>query len=153
MNTLTSSKRSHFAPRQKYLPFERMRKFLLSFPSSFLSSYCLPFPFSFLPSFIKSKKTFFKLPSFVSQPHFGASVRMQLALPKVGIWSPSGLPKIQSLIAGVKTPCLEVFFIPLERSWSVNVQNGLAWAIWTFAAQVMVKRRAMSQIGSLTPDH
>jgi len=25
-----------------------------------------------------------------------------------------------------------MFFIPLERSQSVDVQNGLAWAIWTF---------------------
>jgi hypothetical protein len=38
-----------------------------------------------------------------------------------------------------------VFFIPLERSWSVDVDNGFAWAIWTFAAQVMVERRAESQ--------
>jgi len=27
----------------------------------------------------------------VSQPHFEASVRMRLALPKVGTWSPPGL--------------------------------------------------------------
>jgi hypothetical protein len=87
------------------------------------------------------------------QPHFEASVRMRLALPKVGTCSPSGLSKTQSSIVGVKTPCLEVIFIPLERSWNLNVQNGLAWAIWTFAAQVMVKRKAGSQTGSLTPDH
>jgi hypothetical protein len=43
----------------------------------------------------------------------------------------------QSSIAGVKTPCLEVFCIPLKRSWSVNVENGLAWAIRTSIAQVM----------------
>jgi hypothetical protein len=43
-----------------------------------------------------------------------------------------------------------MFFIPLERSWSVDVQNGLAWAIWTYAAQVMGKRRTGSQTGSLT---
>ncbi len=30
----------------------------------------------------------------------------------------------------------------LERSRSVHVQNGLALVIWTFAAQVMGKRRA-----------
>jgi hypothetical protein len=30
----------------------------------------------------------------------------------------------------------------LERPWSGDVENGLAWAIWTFAAQVMAKRRA-----------
>jgi hypothetical protein len=70
----------------------------------------------------------------MSQPHFEASVRMKLTLPKVGTWSPPGLLKIQSLIAGVQTPCIEVFFIPLERSWSVDVQNGLAWAIWTYAS-------------------
>jgi hypothetical protein len=53
--------------------------------------------------------------ALVSQPHFEASVRMKFTLPKVGTWSPLGLPKTQSLIAGVKTPHIEVFFIPLER--------------------------------------
>jgi hypothetical protein len=38
----------------------------------------------------------------LSQPHFELSVRMKLTFPKVGTWSPSGLPKIQSSIAGVK---------------------------------------------------
>jgi hypothetical protein len=46
----------------------------------------------------------------MSQPHFGLSVKMKLTLPKVGTWSPPGLPKTQSLIAGVKTPCIGVFF-------------------------------------------
>jgi hypothetical protein len=46
-----------------------------------------------------------------------------------------------------------VFFIPLERSWNLDVQNALAFLIWTSAAQVMGKRRAGSQTGSLTPDH
>jgi len=41
---------------------------------------------------------------------------MKLALPKVGTWSPPGLPKLQSSIAGVKTPHLEVFLTLLERS-------------------------------------
>jgi hypothetical protein len=54
--------------------------------------------------------------ALVLQPHFEASVRMKLTLPKMGTWSPSGLPKTQSLIAGVKTPRIEVFFILLERS-------------------------------------
>jgi hypothetical protein len=62
----------------------------------------------------------------MSQPHFEASVRMKLTFPKVGTWSPPGLPKTQSLIAGVQTPHIEVFFIPLKRFWSVDVQNGLA---------------------------
>jgi hypothetical protein len=52
----------------------------------------------------------------MSQHHFEASVRMKLTLPKVGTWSPPGLLKTQSLIAGVKTPCIEVFFIPLKIS-------------------------------------
>jgi hypothetical protein len=74
----------------------------------------------------------------MSQPHFEGSVRLPLTFPKMGLESPPGLespsglesppglPKIQSSIAGVKTPRLEVFFIPLERSRSVDVQNGLA---------------------------
>jgi hypothetical protein len=36
--------------------------------------------------------------------------------PKVGTYSPPGLPKTQSLITRVKTPCIEVFFILLESS-------------------------------------
>jgi len=89
----------------------------------------------------------------LSQPHFGLNVRMKLTFPKMGTWNLSGLLKIQSLIVGVKTPPIGVFFILMDRSWSVNVQNGLAWAIWTFVAQVVGKRRAGSQTGNLTPDH
>ncbi len=89
----------------------------------------------------------------LSQPHFEGSVRSPFTLPKMGLENPPGLPKTQSSIAGVKTPCLEVFFTPLERSWSVDVQNCLARVIWTFAAQVIAERRAGSQTGSLTPDH
>jgi hypothetical protein len=69
------------------------------------------------------------------------SVRMKLTLPKLGTWSPPGLPKIQSLIVGVKTPRIGVFLISLERSWSVDVQNGLVWVIRTSIAQVMGQRR------------
>ncbi len=53
---------------------------------------------------------------------------------------------------GVK-PNIEVFLVSLERSWSVDIENGLALAIWTSVAQVMGKRRAGSQTGSLTPDN
>jgi hypothetical protein len=52
----------------------------------------------------------------MSQPHFEGSVRSPLTLSKMGLGSPLGLLKTQSAIAGVKTPCIEVFFIPLERS-------------------------------------
>jgi len=51
----------------------------------------------------------------MSQPHFEASVRMKLALPKVGNWSPPGLLQLQSSMEEVKTPRLEVLFILLER--------------------------------------
>ncbi len=50
-----------------------------------------------------------------SRPHFEASVRMRLTFPKVGIGSPPRPPQLQSSIAEVKTPHLEMFFIPLER--------------------------------------
>jgi hypothetical protein len=70
-----------------------------------------------------------------------------------GSWSPGGFPKLQRAIAKGKTLRLEEFFISLENYWSVDVKNGLAWPIWTFATQVMAKRKAKSQVGNLTPDH
>jgi len=89
----------------------------------------------------------------MSQPHFEGVVRSPFTLPEMVLGSPLGLPKFQSVIAGAKTPCIGAFLVPLERSWSLDVQNGLTWAIWTSAAQVMVKRRAESQIDNSTPDH
>jgi hypothetical protein len=80
-------------------------------------------------------------------------VRMRLTLPKWEFGSPSGLPKVQSSIARVKTPFIGAFFISLESYQSVNVENGLSWAIWTSATLVMAKRKVGSQIGNLTPDH
>jgi hypothetical protein len=74
-------------------------------------------------------------------------------LERVGIWSPPGLPNVQSSIASGKTPRIGVFLVSLERSWNVDIENGLALVIWTFAAQVMGKRRAGSQTGSLTAGH
>jgi hypothetical protein len=89
----------------------------------------------------------------LSQPHFWKSVRMTLTLPKWGLGSPPRLSKLQSLIVGVKRPRIGVFFISLESYESVDVENELAWAIWTFAAQVKGKRRGGSQTGNLTLDH
>jgi hypothetical protein len=40
----------------------------------------------------------------LSRPHFGLSVRVKPTLPKVGTWSPPGLPKIQSSIDAPPTP-------------------------------------------------
>ncbi len=74
-------------------------------------------------------------------------------LEKVRIWSPPGLPNVQSSTERPKTPRIGVFLVSLERCWSVDIENGLVLAIWTFVAQVMGKRRAGSQNGSLTPDH
>jgi hypothetical protein len=51
---------------------------------------------------------------------------MKLTLPKWGLGSPPGLPKLQSSIAGIKTPCLEEFFISLEIYQSLDVESGLA---------------------------
>jgi len=78
---------------------------------------------------------------------------MKLTLPKLGLGSPSGFPKFQSSIVGAKTPCIEVLFISLKSYQSVDVENGLTWAIWTSTTQVMAKRKVRSQIDSLTPDH
>jgi hypothetical protein len=43
-----------------------------------------------------------------------------------------------------------MFLVSLERYWSVDIENGLALVIWTSATQVMGKRKAGSQTGSLT---
>jgi hypothetical protein len=78
---------------------------------------------------------------------------MTLTLSKWGLRSPRGVPKLQSWIAGVKTPRIVVFFISLKIYESADVENELARAIWTFAAQVVCKRKAGSQIDNLIPDH
>ncbi len=49
-------------------------------------------------------------------PTLGLSVRMQLTFPKVGKWSPPGLPNVQSSTARLKTPRIGVFLVSLERS-------------------------------------
>jgi len=78
---------------------------------------------------------------------------MKLTPPKWGLRNPLGLPKLQSSIAGVKTPCIRVFIISLESYQSVDVENVLAWAIWTSITHVMAKRKAKNQNNSLTPNH
>jgi hypothetical protein len=90
---------------------------------------------------------------WLSQPHFGQVWGWSPTLAKLGIWSPLGLPNVQSSIARPKTPRIWVFLVSLKRSWNVDIENGLALVIWTSAAQVMGKRRAGSQTGNLTPDH
>jgi hypothetical protein len=51
---------------------------------------------------------------------------MTLTLPKWGLGSPPGLPKLQSSISRVKTPLLETFLISLESYQNVDIENGLA---------------------------
>jgi len=87
------------------------------------------------------------------QPYFEGGVKMKFTLLELGLGGPLRLPKLQSSITKVKTPCIGVFFISLEIYSSVVVENGFTWAIWTFAAQVMAKRRAWSQTDSLIPNH
>ncbi len=74
------------------------------------------------------------------------SVRMRRTFPKWRLGSPPRLPKLQNSIAGVKTPCIGVFFISLEIYQIVDVENGFAWAIWTFASQVMAKRKVEQKV-------
>ncbi len=74
-------------------------------------------------------------------------------LEKLGIWSRPRLLNVQSSTTRGKTPRIGVFLVLLERSLNVNIENALALAIRTSVAQVMGKRRAGSQTGSLTPDH
>jgi hypothetical protein len=51
---------------------------------------------------------------------------MKLTLSKWGLGSPPRLPKLQSSITGVKTPCIGVFLISLESYQGVDVENELA---------------------------
>jgi len=50
-------------------------------------------------------------------------------LEKVEVWSPPGLPNVQSSTTRPKTPRIGVFLVSLERSWNVDIENGLALAI------------------------
>ncbi len=73
--------------------------------------------------------------------------------PKIGTWESSGIPKTSEFdCRGQNTLHWGVFHI-IEKLLMFRCRNGLAWAIWTYVAQVMAKRRAKSQIGSLTLDH
>jgi hypothetical protein len=107
----------------------------------FKATHPLP-PFSFAPTSSNITSTFTTL-------HVATllweSVRMKLTLLKWGLGSPLGLLKLQSLIVGVKTPRIRVFFISLESYQSVDIENGIAWAICTFVAHVMAKKRVGNQ--------
>jgi hypothetical protein len=59
--------------------------------------------------------------------------------PKMGTWESSETPKVSKFHCKGQTPRIWVLFISLKSYRSVDVENGLAWAIWTFEAQVMEK--------------
>ncbi len=44
--------------------------------------------------------------------------------PEIGTWEFSWTPETSQFDAGVKTPCIRVFFISLESYQSVDVENG-----------------------------
>jgi len=77
----------------------------------------------------------------------------EIHTPKIGTWESSGTPRTLGFDCRGQTPHIGVLFISLESYRSVNVENGLAWAIWTSAAHVMAKRKVGSQIDNLTPNH
>ncbi len=80
-----------------------------------------------------------KIPTLL-QPYF-ERVWGWNSLLKWGLGSPPGLSKLQSSIAEVKTPRIRVFFIWLENYRSLDVENGLTWAIWTSSTHVMEKKK------------
>jgi hypothetical protein len=69
------------------------------------------------------------------------SVKMKLTLLKWELGSPPRPSKLQSSIAEVKTFRIWVTFISLKSYRSVDVENGLTWAIWTSTTHVMAKER------------
>jgi hypothetical protein len=73
--------------------------------------------------------------------------------PEMGTWESSGTFKTSEFDYRGQNTSPWVFFMSLESYWNVDVENGLAWAIWTSAAQVMAKRKVGSQTASLTPYH
>jgi hypothetical protein len=81
------------------------------------------------------------------------SVTMKLTFPKMGTWESSRtLETLESNCKSQNTLHWSVIYI-IGKILKLDVENGLAWAIWTSLAHVMAKRRVESQNGSLTPDH
>jgi len=100
--------------------------------------------------------TFFLVGESVATPLWG-KCEVATHTPKNGTWESSGTPENSKNDCKGQKNLHWNFFIPLERSWNVDVRNDLAWTIWTSTAQVIGQRKAGSQIanqtGSLTPDH
>jgi len=90
---------------------------------------------------------------YVLQPYFGQVWGWSPTLGKVGGLEPSGTPECLELDNKVQNTSHWGVLGVIGNFWNVDIENGLALAIRTSAAQVMGKRRARSQTGSLTPDH
>jgi hypothetical protein len=72
---------------------------------------------------------------------------------KIGTWESSETPKNSEFnCRGQNTLHWGVFNI-IRKLSKLDVDNGLVWAIWTFVAQVMAKKKARNQTSSLIPDH
>jgi hypothetical protein len=56
-----------------------------------------------------------------------------------GSWSPNGLSNLHWAISGVKTHYIDNFFIPLERSWNIDINNGLTQPIWILKHKLWAK--------------
>ncbi len=56
------------------------------------------------------------LQAFCRNPNLAKCEGEAQHLEKLGIWSPLGLPNVQSSTAGPKTPCIGVFLVSLKRS-------------------------------------
>jgi len=54
--------------------------------------------------------------------------------PEMGTWESSKTPETLEFDFRGKTPRLDAFFMSLESYWSLDVENGLTWTIWTFSA-------------------
>jgi len=77
----------------------------------------------------------------------------EIHTPEIGTWESSGTPETSKFnYRGQNTSHWGVLY-SIGNYQSVDVENGLTWAILTFVAQVMVKTRAGSQTGSLIPNH
>jgi hypothetical protein len=70
-----------------------------------------------------------------------------------GSWTPNRLLNLERAIARGQPHLIEEFFITLESSWNLDVQNGFAWFICVIKTQVMAKRRVGNQIANLTFDY
>ncbi len=73
---------------------------------------------------------------------------------EIGTWESFGTFETSEFnCRGQNTSHWGVLYIIRKLAKCKCRKNGLAWAIWTFVAQVMAKRKAESQISSLTFDH